>query len=88
MKKHTTSSNTSYATHTTSSTTSHAKNVTSITYDKPHKYLGQTANNHRRRDLEEHRTSAHKDLEDLFAEEMKRQNERDEEEKQNRDLFE
>ncbi|GFO06110.1 nibrin-like [Plakobranchus ocellatus] len=39
------------------------------------------------RDLEEHRTSAHKDLEDLFAEEMKRQNERDEEEKQNRDLF-
>lgn len=39
------------------------------------------------RDLEEHRGTVHKDLEDLFTKGLARQNEEDEEERQNRDLF-
>ncbi|GFS23386.1 nibrin-like [Elysia marginata] len=39
------------------------------------------------RDLEEHTGNVHKDLEDLFTKGLARQNEQDEEERQNRDLF-
>ncbi|RUS76579.1 hypothetical protein EGW08_015657 [Elysia chlorotica] len=39
------------------------------------------------RDLEEHRGSVHKDLEDLFTRGIARQNEEDDEERQNKDLF-